>query len=150
MPGLRAGGGRTYKRGGAVHSDAKQDKALIVRGTSDYIYVNGNGLQYYFKDETYNTLGVTGNGLDSDYGNTYATINQSYSGTDSVTYAFEVSLFSSPTKLTQLTSGPSATIVVSGNYTGTLTGTVVISSQGTGSSATIVQPTAVVMKLIKY
>lgn len=31
MPGLRAGGGRTYKRGGAVHSDEKEDKALFSK-----------------------------------------------------------------------------------------------------------------------
>ena len=31
MPGLRAGGGRTYAKGGAVHSDEKEDKALFEK-----------------------------------------------------------------------------------------------------------------------
>ena len=35
MPGLRAGGGRTYAKGGAVHSDEKQDKALIEKTLKD-------------------------------------------------------------------------------------------------------------------
>jgi hypothetical protein len=35
MPGLRAGGGRTYAKGGRVHADAKQDKALIKQTLKD-------------------------------------------------------------------------------------------------------------------
>jgi microcystin-dependent protein len=47
-------------------------------------------------------------------------------------------------------SGDGGGLYTTNTSSPSLTGTVVISSQGTGSSATIVQPTAVVMKLIKF
>lgn len=91
-------------------------------GTS--IIVSNNGVQYYFKDETYTTLGVSANGFDSDYGNTYAAINHSYAGIDNVQYAFQAYLVTSPTFYREITTGPSATITVSGNTTAAVSGTV--------------------------
>ena len=85
------------------------------------IIVNNNGAQYYFRSDTYHTLDVTGNGFDADYTNTAQSINEIYSGAGDVTYGFQVYLFSSPTKTTELTSGPSATMLASGNYSGTAT-----------------------------
>ena len=92
---------------------------LITWTFGSTIIVNNNGVQYYFRSDTYHTLGVNGNGFDSDYTNTAQSINETYAGsTDSVNYAFQVYLFSSPVIYTELTSGPSATMNVLGNFTG--------------------------------
>lgn len=91
---------------------------------SSPIIINGNGIQYYFRSETYTTLGVSGNGFDSDYTNNVGAIFKPYIGTDSITYAFQVYLFSSPTRYTELTSGPSASMLITSNYTGTSTATI--------------------------
>jgi hypothetical protein len=78
-------------------------------------------MQLYFLDTTYNTTGISAYGLDTDYGNTYNSIPLTSNGYPTLTYGFEVFLVSSPTKLTELTSGPpDAPIMVSGNFTGLL------------------------------
>ena len=82
------------------------------------IIVTGNGIQYYFRSDTYKTLGVTGYGFDSDYTNTATSINESYSGTNPVNYAFQVYLYSTPTTYSLLTPSSLPTITVSGNYSG--------------------------------
>jgi hypothetical protein len=84
---------------------------------------NGNTPQYFFRSDTYHTLGVSGYGFDS--GDTYTpqTISEAYSGTGSLIYGFQVYLFSSPTQYSELTSGPSALITINGNYTGYLNST---------------------------
>ena len=85
------------------------------------VIVSNNGVQYYFRSDTYHTLGVTGSGFDGDYTNTLQhSLNGIYSGVGDVTYGFQVYLFSSPTKYTELTSGPSATMLVNGNYSNSM------------------------------
>jgi hypothetical protein len=88
------------------------------------IIVSSGGVQYYFRSDTYTTLGVQGYGFDSDYTNTARSINETYSGTDPVTFGFQVYLFNSPTSYIELTSGtPDATFTLTSNYTNQDTGT---------------------------
>jgi hypothetical protein len=81
----------------------------------------GSIINYYFRDDTYKTLGVSAYGLDSDYTNTYLTSNVTYP----LYYGFRVWLVSSATVSTELTNGtPNATIYLDGtetygNYGGT-------------------------------
>jgi hypothetical protein len=88
------------------------------------VIINNNGIQYFFRSDTYTTLGVSGYGFDSDYTNTAQTISETYVGTDTVNYAFLIFLFTSPTRYTEITSGPSATIPIVGNFTGAATSTI--------------------------
>jgi hypothetical protein len=92
-------------------------------GTSPII-ISGNGIQYYFRSDTYTTFGVAGYGLDDDYTNTAQSINKTYTGSGTVNYAIRAYLFSAPTRYIELTSGPSATIPITGNYSGTATANV--------------------------
>jgi hypothetical protein len=88
------------------------------------VVINNNAIQYYFRSDVYHTLGVIGNGFDNDYTNTAQSINETYSGTGIVTYGFQIYLFSDATHYKELTSGPSATIAVNGNYSGSASSTI--------------------------
>ena len=88
------------------------------------IIISGNGLQYYFRSDTYITLGVSGYGFDSDFTNTLESITHAYSGSDTVTYGFQVYLFRDGTHYTQLTTDISATIPITGNFSGQETSTI--------------------------
>jgi hypothetical protein len=94
--------------------------------TSTSTIISSNGVQYFFRSDSYTTLGVTGYGFDSDYTNTVQSINESYSGTNNVKYCFQAYLYASAIHGFELTSGPSANITVTGNYTGSVAGTVTI------------------------
>ena len=90
----------------------------VAANSTTPIIIGGQGQQYYFRSDTYTTLSVSGYGFDSDYTNTPQTLTANYTGTDTVNYGFQVYLFSSSTHSTQLTSGVSAIIPITGNYTG--------------------------------
>ena len=74
----------------------------------------GTSLQYYFRSDTYTTLGVSAYGLDSDYTNAFLTSNVTFP----VYYGFRVWLVSSSTISTELTnSTPTAYIYLNGSET---------------------------------
>ena len=61
----------------------------------------GAAIEHYFRSDTYETLGVSAYGLDSDYTNTHQTNNVAFP----LYYGFRVWLVSSATVSTELTNG---------------------------------------------
>ena len=76
----------------------------------------------YFTPATTSTLGINGYALASSYTNNAQTVSNTYTGTNVVTYSYQIYLYSSPTQLTLLPGSGSASVVsVNGNYTNAVT-----------------------------
>lgn len=86
--------------------------------------VSRPSLSYYYRSDTYTTLGVSGYGFDTDYTNTAATASISESSVVTVMYGYRIYLYASTTSEKELTAGtPDATVTLNTNLTGNVEST---------------------------
>jgi len=73
---------------------------------------------YFFRSDTYTTLGVSGNGIDNDYTNLGHSISETYSGYNTVNYGVRIYVFTSPSRYYEKTSGVTSLFSFGSNFTG--------------------------------